>query len=286
VSDVFQEVEEEYRQQQMAKFWEKYRVPIIGAAAALILGVAGYQGWSYWHAREVEKSSREMEIVGDLLRKPGSEKEAADRLAKLSVSGSGGYPVLAKLQEAAIRAQQGDLKGSIALYDSVAKSESSPLFRDLAVVRAAVFLVEMEPYDAVKKKLEPVANGSGPWAYQGKELLGYAAWRGGKPDDAKKLYEEIEKAADAPAGTKRRAIEMIALIRTGLKFSDVKGPAPSSLLLPQPGTSSGPLLLQPMTPPPGQSGSLLGPDPVIPAPVTPDPVTPGPVTPAPTPTPQ
>ncbi len=258
----------------MAKFWEKYRVPIIGAATALILGVAGYQGWSYWHAGQVEKSSREMEVVGELLRKPGSEKEAADRLAKLSVSGAGGYRVLAKLQEAALRAQQGDMKAAIALYDAVAKSEREPLFRDFAVVRASVFLVEMEPYDVVKTKLEPVATGSGPWAIQGKELLGYAAWRGGKPDEARKYFEEIEKAADAPAGTKRRATEMLALVRTGLKLSDIKGPSPS-LLLPQPGTD-GPLLLPPTVPQPGAPGSLLGPDPVVPTPTPPAAPTPTP----------
>jgi hypothetical protein len=269
VSDVFQEVEEEYRQQQMAKFWAKYRVPIIGATTALILGVAGYQAWSYWHAGQVEKSSRELEAVSELLRKPGSEKQAADRLAKLSVDGTGGYAVLAKIQEAALRAQQGDIKASIALYDSIAKTESSPLFRDLAVVRAGVFLVEMEPYDAVKKKLQPVADGSGPWAVQAKELLAYSAWRAGKADDATKIYQEIEKSADAPAGTKRRSVEMLALIRTGLKHADIR-PAASSLLLPQPGTE-GPLLLPPSMPQPGQPGSLLGPDPVLPAPTVPEP---------------
>ncbi len=269
MSDVFQEVEEEYRQQQLAKLWEKYRLPLIGAAVALILGVAGYQGWSYWRAREVEKSSREMDAIGDLLRNAGTEKQAADRLAKLAASGSGGYPVLARLQEAALRAQTGDVKAAIALYDAVAKSGSAPLFRDLAIVRGSVFRVELEPYDAVKKILEPVATGSGPWAGEGKELLAYASWRAGKADEAKALYASVEKSAEAPEGTKRRASEMLALIRTGLKFADIKGPA-ASLLLPQPGTSDGPLLLEPEPLP----SSLLGPDPLAPP------------QPAPTPTPQ
>lgn len=277
MSDIFQEVQEEYRQQQLTDFWKKYRLPIIGGVAALVLGVAGYQGWSYWHGLQVEKSSRELEIAGDLLRKPGNEKEAGDRLAKLAVEGSGAYPVLAKLQEAALRAQGGDVKAAIVLYDSVARTESSALFRDFAIVRAGVFLVELESLDNVKKKLEPVANGSGPWALQAKELLAYASWRSGKAEDATKLYEEVQKAPGVADGTKRRAYEMLALIRTGLKYSDMKSPA-ASLLLPQPGTESGPLLLQPPTPAPG-TGSLLGPDPIVPAPAVPSPPTP-------TPTPQ
>jgi hypothetical protein len=278
VSDIFQEVQDEYRQQQLADFWKKYRVPIIAGVTVLILGVAGYQFWSYWRGAELEKSSRELEVIGELLRKPGSEKEAGDRLAKLAAGGVGGYPVLAKLQEAALRAQGGDVKAAIALYDSVIKAESSPLFRDFAAVRQAVFLVELEAYDNVKKRLEPVANGSGPWATQAKELLAYGAWRSGRMDDAKKLFEEVQKAPGVAAGTKRRAYEMLALIRTGLKFSDVKAPAP---LLLQPGSQPGPLLLPPTIPSPGEppGGGLLGPDPIVPAPATPS-------SPTPTPTPQ
>ena len=279
MSDIFQEVQDEYRQQQLADFWKKYRLPIIAGVAVLILGVAGYQAWSYWHGLQVEKSSRELEAVGELLRSPGNEKASADRLAKLAVEGGGAYPVLAKLQEAALRAQGGDVKAALVLYDSVAKTERSSLFRDFAVVRAGVFLVELESYDNVKKRLEPVANASGPWATQAKELLAYSAWRSGKTEDAKKLYEDVEKAPGVAPGAKRRAYEMLALIRTGFKFSDMKAPA-SSLLLPQPGTESGPLLLQPLAPSPAQpgSGSLLGPDPIIPAPAVPSPT--------PTPTPQ
>ncbi|NOT39567.1 MAG: tetratricopeptide repeat protein [Alphaproteobacteria bacterium] len=272
MSDVFQEVEEEYRQQQMAKFWQKYRVPVIGAAAALVLGVAGYQGWSYWRGQEIEKSSREMEAVGDLLRNAGGEKQATERLAKLGASGAGGYTTLAKLQQAALVAQSGDIKAAVKLYEAVANSERSPIFRDFAIVRAGVFLAEVEPYDNVKKTLGPVASGSGPWAIQAKELLAYAAWRAAKVDEAKALYADIEKNATAPAGVKRRSVEMQALIRSGLKFSDVK-PAPTPLLLPQPGTESGPLLLQPPGPPAEQPNSLLGPDPIAPAqpPVAPTP---------------
>jgi hypothetical protein len=279
VSDIFQEVQDEYRQQQLADFWKKYRIPVIAGVTLLILGVAGYQAWSYWHGQQVEKSSREIEAIGELLRNPGNEKAAGDRLAKLAVEGAGAYPVLAKLQEAALRAQGGDVKAALVLYDSVAKSERTALFRDFAVVRAGVFLVELESYDNVKKKLEPVANASGPWATQAKELLAYAAWRSGKTEDAKKLYEEVEKTPGVAEGAKRRAYEMLALIRTGLKFSDMKAPA-SSLLLPQPGAQTGPLLLQPMAPPAEQpgAGSLLGPDPIVPAPAVPSPT--------PTPTPQ
>jgi hypothetical protein len=272
VSDVFQEVEEEYRRQQLAKLWEKYRVPIIGAAAALILGVAGYQGWTWWHGKEVDRSSREMEAVGDLMRaNPQAEKDAADRLAKLAANGSGGYPLLAKFQEAGMRAQLREFAVAVKLYDDIARSGGDPLFAGYAQIRAAVLLSETASYDDMKKRLEALANGTGAWRLEAKELLAYAAWRGGKPQDALKLYGEIEKAEDVSVGVKRRSYEMSALIKAGLKFADLKPPA--SAALPQP---EGPLLLQPRIPTPAvpEVPSLLGPEPIVPAPIAPSTPTP------------
>jgi hypothetical protein len=281
VSDVFQEVEEEYRRQQLSKVWEQYRLPIIGGATALILGVAGFQAWSYWNGLAAEKSSRELETVAKLLQAgPGSEKDAADRLAKVAHSGSGGYRILAQLQEAGVRAELRDFKAAVKLYDEIVRTSREPMFRDFAAIRAVVLLSESEDSDKLKARLEPVAKVAGPWQMSAKELLAYVTWRGGKTDDALKIYDEIGKADDVPNGIKRRSIEMVAVIRAGLKPSDVKPPTQISLPTPDvPTPGLGPLLLQPTTPAPEQPGSLLGPAPVVPNPVPPSPAEPATPTP-------
>jgi hypothetical protein len=250
VSDAFQEVQDEYRRQQLADVWKKYQAPIIAGAAALILGVAGYQGWTYWHGKQVEASSRELEAVADIMRSaPGSQKDAADRLAKLAAGGSGGYPLLAGLQEAGMRAELGDFKAAVALYDKVARSNGEALFRDFAVIRAAVLLSETEPLDKMKARLEPVANADGPWKMAAKELLAYVHWRAGKTAEALKIYDEITEAEGAPSGTKRRSVEMKALLKSGLKVGDVR-PPPRVALPDIPTPDIGPLLLQPTAPAP------------------------------------
>lgn len=285
MSDVFQEVQEEYRRQQFEQLWKKYRVPIIAGASAVILAVAGYQGWSYWRSSEIERSSRELEAVGTLLSSAGGEKEAADRLAKLVAGGAGGYPIVAKFQEAALRAQQGDTKAAVTLYDKVADATSEPLLHDFAQLRAALLLVETEKYDALKARLEPLAARGRPWRAPAMEMQAYAAWRAGKKDDALKLYSEVQALPDVPQGTKRRALEMSALIQGGMKVSDIKAePPPGSLLLP-PGENGSLLLPGPTppatpaiptpAPPEPSTPSLLGPNPPTPA----DPAVPAPSTP-------
>jgi hypothetical protein len=278
VSDVFQEVEEEYRREQMAKLWTKYQVPIIGAGVALILAVAGFQGWNYWRARHLEASSRSYELIATKVDAgAGAEKQAADDLAKLAASGSGGYPMAAQFQEAALRAELGDAKAAVKLYDAIsAKGTGGAVFGDYAQLRAALVLSETAPLADVEKRLQriagtgPCAVGASPWCVQAQEILAYATWRAGKKDAALKIYADIlalpvepETAISLPAESKRyisrtvqrRAKEMSALIEDGMTLADIKAPPAAP--------ANEPLLLPP-TPAPAQPGSLLGPDPAQP----------------------
>lgn len=274
MSDVFQEVQEEYRRQQIAKLWEKYRVPIIGGASALIIAVAGYQGWTYWHGLQVEKSSREFDAIGELIS-GGQAKDAADRLAKLAAGGSAGYQIAAKLQEAALRAELGDKKAALALFDKIADSASDALVRDYALLRGALLIADNEKYETLKSRLEPLAQAGRPWRAIAMELLAYTTWRAGKKDEALKLYAETQALQGVPDSVKRRAIEMTSLIQAGMTLGDLKtsasGAATNPLALPPPG-GDGPLLLAPTTPQPAapEPPSLLGPvAPAAPAPTTP-----------------
>lgn len=238
----------------MAKLWEKYRVAIIGGVSVVILAVGGYQAWSYWQAERVETSSREFEAVAELIASgPGNEQAAADRFAKLAQSATTGYAMAAKFQEAALRAEMGDIKAALALYDAISASTSDPLFRDYAQLRAAILVVETESLDTIKKRLEPLTKGTSPWRVPALEMLAYASFRAGKKDEALKLYGEVEATPNAPNGSTRRAKEMTTLINAGMKLSDLTtGPAV------RPG--SGPMLLQPAQPTP-ETGSILGPAP-------------------------
>jgi len=276
VSDIFQEVQEEYRREQMAKLWKSYQVPVIAAVTVIILAVAGYQGWSYWHSQQLETSSREFEKIAEMVASdaasPEKKKEAADRFAKLASTATSGYAMAAKFQEAGLRAELLDIKGAQTIYDDIVATTSDPLFRDYAQLRWAILVLETESLENIKKRVEPVAKGTSPWRVMGLELLAYASWRGGKKDEALKLYAEVAEVPNAPNGSVRRAKEMTTLINAGMKLTDLK--ALPGLSIP----GSQPLLLQPKEPsstatpllPDAAGGepSLLGPGPA-PAPETP-----------------
>jgi hypothetical protein len=273
VSDIFQEVQEEYRREQMAKLWTKYRVPLIAGVTVIVLAVAGYQAWTYWYANKIEESSREFERVAELIASgTGKEKEAADRFAKLAQSASSGYALAARFQEAGLRAELRDFPAALKIYDEISASTSDPLFRDYAQVRATTLIIEAQTLDNIKKRLDPIVAGTGPWRVMATELLAYATWRAGKKDDALKLYAEVIAAPTAAKGSVRRAKEMTTLINAGLKLSDLNTkpglstPGVSPLLLPaQPGQPT-PLLPDAAAEEPGLLGPATPEQPATPTP--------------------
>ena len=236
MSDVFQEVEEEYRREQMAKLWQKYRVAVVGRRGGIGCRCCRVPGLDLLARAPNRNSSRGFEIVAEKIASgAGREKEAADDLAKIAAGGAAGYPVAARFQEAALRAEMGDVKAAVKLYDAiVAKGAGGQLFRDYAQLRASLLLSETAPLDDIKKRLEPIAGSApcatsaSPWCVQAQEVLAYATWRAGKKAEALKLYEHIlalevepETAVTAQGEAKRyisritnrRAKEMSALDR-------------------------------------------------------------------------
>lgn len=280
MSDIFQEVEEEYRRQQLADLWTKYRVAIIGGASVIILGVALYQGWHYWRTSLVETSSRNFEMAAELANQGQTDKakrdEAAKVLEKLANEGTSGYSTAAKLTAAALLSDFGNTKKSIEIYEDVAGSGNDAVLRDYAKIRAAILTVDAASLDDTKKRVEGISQGSGPWRILAQELIAYANFRAGKKDEALKLYAAIQKEEHAPEGAKRRALEMESLINVGMKVADLdvvkrNGIPDASLLQPSPEGASAPLLLQPSAPatPSAQPEAPLEPMMTAPEPTTP-----------------
>ena len=265
MSDIFQEVQEEYRRDQMAKAWDKYRVPIIGAAVGLIVAVAAYQGWSFWRASQVEASSRLFEAaVAAADSQPGQEKAAALTFGELADKGWGGYPFVGRLQEAAARGASGDIKGAAALYDRLADETSEPVFADYARLRAAILLVDTAPLAEIQKRIGKLPESDSPWRVEAEEFLGYAYWRAGNNKEALRLFDLIKNNPSASDGVKRRATELSALINGGTKGADLKSaptlaPTPGSQLPTIPGFPS--FDTSPVTPEPAPPATPTAPTP-------------------------
>jgi hypothetical protein len=211
VADIFQEVNEEVRREQLKKLWDRYGYVIIALCVLIIAGVGGWRGYEYWQAKKAGESGIAYEQAVQLAQ-AGKHKEADAAFARIAAGGTAGYRVLARLREASELAQT-DKKAALAAYDALAKDKNAgQVIEDLAAVRAGLLLVDSAPYSEMQKRLEPLTASGRTFRHTARELLALSAWKAGDLAAARKWTDMIMTDPETPAGTRSRAQILSALI--------------------------------------------------------------------------
>ena len=213
MSDIFQEVDEEVRREQLKKLWERYGHYAVAAAILLVAAVAAWRGYEWWEAKKAAESGAAFEAA-TTLAEAGKRSEAEAAFAKVAADGTTGYRHLARLREAAELAQT-DPKAAIAAYDKIAADGAvGPVLQDLAALRAGGLLIDAGSLAEAQRKLEPLAAAERAFRYTARELLVLAAWRAGDSAAVKRWSDMILTDAQAPASTRSR-VEMLMALGSG-----------------------------------------------------------------------
>ena len=216
MSDIFNEVDEEVRREQLKKLWDKYGILVIALAVLVIIGVGGYRANDWYQTKQAGEAGSAFEAAVALSAE-GKHAEAEAAFAKVAAEGTPAYKVLAKMREAN-EASSRDSNAAIAIYDQLAANGSlGPTFQDLAVLRAGYLLVDTAPFEDVRKRVEPLTAGDRPFRHSARALLALSAWKANDAAALKKWSDMITADADTPTGT-RGQIEMLnALTASGGK---------------------------------------------------------------------
>jgi hypothetical protein len=206
------EVNDELRQDQLKGLWNRFGNIIIAIAVLIVLGTAGYRGWEYWRDQQSAKSGDAFLAAIELSRS-GKQDDAFGALNEIAKSGSGQYPALAKLRIAGETLARGDKPAAIAAFDEVANDGSlDEAFRSVARIRAGMIAVDVETYDQVESRLEPMAAAGQAYRSLAREALGLAAWKAGANEEAAKWFREISDDAGAAGNVRERARLMLDLL--------------------------------------------------------------------------
>ena len=209
MSDIFREVDEELRQDQLNKLWQRYGGLLIGLAVAIVLATAGFTVWRNWQAsRAAEQTAA---LVTALEKAGGSPAGAADALAELQPTLGDGRAVVARLYEAGLRASAGDRDAAVRIYDSVASSDAEPVYRELATLLSVLHQVDGGDPAALRSRLAPLTQPNSAWRHSARELDGVLALRAGDTAGAASIFRGLADDPEAPAGIRGRAAELAAL---------------------------------------------------------------------------
>ncbi|MBV9556672.1 MAG: tetratricopeptide repeat protein, partial [Pseudolabrys sp.] len=145
MSDIFNEVDEEVRREQLKKLWDRYSIYIIALVVLLIAGVGAWRGYEYWTAQKAAVASAQFEEAA-VLAEQGKSAEAEAAFSKIATDAPAGYRNLARLRAAAEIAKR-DPKAAVTAYDAIIADGSLELtLRDVAAIRAGLLLVDTAPF--------------------------------------------------------------------------------------------------------------------------------------------
>lgn len=209
MADIFQEIDEELRQDRAAKLWQRYGVYLIAAAVLVVAGVAGQSFWRDYQIGQREADSMRYEQAV----RQASDKDAAGAaaaFASLIEDGGEGYRVLARFRQAALAAEGGDAEAAVLTYDAIKNDTAVPsLFRDLAVLLSVIRQAEGGDASALSQSLAPLTEADNPWRSMALEQQAVLAVKTGDVAKAREIFTGLADDAEVSRGVRARAAEML-----------------------------------------------------------------------------
>ena len=211
MSELFDEVDEEVRRDQLKKLWDKYSIYIIALAVLVVAGVGGWRGHEYLEAKKAAEAGASFERAVELSEQ-NKHAEAEAAFADLVAKAPAGYRTLARLRLAAEIANR-DPQAAAKMYDEIAVDRSvGPPEQDLARVRAGQLLLEKSSYQDMLQRLEPATSANSTFRHTARELLALSAWRVNDATAARKWLDLIASDAETPPSLRSRAEALQALL--------------------------------------------------------------------------
>lgn len=213
---LFREVDEEVRQDEFKKLWQRHGGKISAVVLALLAGVAGWQGYNYYQVKQAEAAST---VYFEAVRKAADGK-TDDALSALAAVKHPGFQQLAKLQEAALLARKGEVDKAVAAYDALAADAATDsALADLARIRAGYLLVDKAAPAELLQRIGKYDTETSIWRNEAREIFGLAAWRVKDYTMADRYMNAIFADTEASQQQRQRAQVMIQLIAPNLPKS-------------------------------------------------------------------
>jgi hypothetical protein len=211
---LLREVEDELRHDKFKKLWDQYGTYVLGAAIAFVIGVFVYQQVAAQRLAAAQAAGTRFEVARRLATE-NKAPEAAAAFAEIAKSGPAGYATLARFQQAAAAGKTGATAEAVAAYDAIVASGSDAVLRDLARLQAAALRLDTGDWTEMQNRLNPVTDERNAFRANARELLGLAARKADKNEDARRLFLQVLGDSKASQPLKDRVTSYLAALTAG-----------------------------------------------------------------------
>ena len=206
MADIFDEVDEELKRDQMQVLWARYGKYLIATVAIVVLGVAARQGYDAWRANQAETAAtayHQALQADDLVT---AMAEADDDLTV-------GYKMLSSFRKAAALAAKEDFAAAEAAYLALADNvDIGPLYQQAALLLSVMNAPDDRDLATLRDRLARLEGAAGPWQAMALEQAAGVALRAGDRAAALIKYEALAGLAEIPADMRQRASRLVNIL--------------------------------------------------------------------------
>ena len=211
MSELFDEVDEEVRRDQLKKLWDQYSLYIVAMALLIIAAVGGWRGYEYLEAKKAAEAGGAFNKAV-ALSEQNKHPEAETAFTDLAAKAPSGYRMLARFRAAAEAANR-DPKAAAKLFDDLAADRSVGAEQQaLARVRAAGLLLDTTSYSDVLQRLQGETAPEATFRHAARELLALSALRANDATAARQWLDMISLDGETPPSLRSRAEALQALL--------------------------------------------------------------------------
>lgn len=211
MSELFDEVDEDVRREQLKRLWDRYSIYIVAAALLIIAAVGGWRGYQYLEAKKAAEAGVAFDKAVEL-SEANKHAEAEAAFNSLAATAPYGYRTLARLRAAAEVATR-DPQAAVKLYDDMSADASlGTSEQELARIRAAGLLLETSGYPNMLQRLEASTGPEATFRHTARELLALSAWHANDATAARRWLDMIANDGETPPGLRSRAEALQALL--------------------------------------------------------------------------
>ena len=203
MADIFDEVSEELKQDQLQQIWNKYSKYIISVAFILFISVLGYFFYDKWKLEKIEVSSLQFFSGIEKLEKK-EFLSSIEIFSKNLDQAHQGYKTLSLFGIAEANFKIGKVDEMILNYKSIYENQNIDVYyRDLARL-LSVMKDNVSSFEIQKKILDPILNSPSKLQLLAAELEIMLLIRFNKIDEAKLSISKLLKRTDITFEQKNR----------------------------------------------------------------------------------
>ncbi|MEC9077551.1 MAG: tetratricopeptide repeat protein [Pseudomonadota bacterium] len=214
--DIFQEIDEELRQDRLQKLWRSYGRFIIAGVVLVIGAAAGWKGWDHYSFVKRMDSSHQYQVAENLLRE-GKPDDALALFSDLSRKGFGSYQKLGEIRKAALLRASGNIEAAVDIYTRISQDTSqSRMLRDAASLNLVLtkFPGSDKKLQSLVSYLRPLADAGRPFRFTALEVLGLLELKRGDRKAAESIFKELADALEAPEPMRTRAAQIMTTLKS------------------------------------------------------------------------